>query len=378
MAQGPVRMAFVGCGGCLRISFGPVLPFVEGLKVVAAVDPNEHALALARDEYGIPSGYPTLKECLDRERVDAALIAAPVYEHRDLAAECARHGVHVLLEKPMARTPVECDEIIEAHRKAGTVLMVAFMKRFNRSMLRVAELLEEGAIGQVMGIRHIWDWGGNESARFGPHWRGNRRTWGGQWQDHGSHSVDLAHWWAGPVHSVMATFDITEPHWEVDNEYNVICTHVSGVRSTHQSTKFFHGEAEERYRIFGETGTFVLKHTAGVWQHTTPYKVYLYRYGRLRENHQPPFSMNWLEEGKQFGQYKVELEHFVECVCTQKRPLTDGESGRAVIEVISAAYLSAQERQEVTLPLTKLPDYETFFEEIVPRIPPRYREEGNA
>lgn len=50
----PVRMVFVGCGGCLRISFGPVLPFVDGLEVVAAVDPNDEALALAQDEYGIP------------------------------------------------------------------------------------------------------------------------------------------------------------------------------------------------------------------------------------------------------------------------------------------------------------------------------------
>jgi len=369
----PVRIAFVGCGACLRISFGPVLPFVEGLEVVAAVDPDDEALARARDEYGIPNGYHTLKECLDRERVDATLIAAPVYEHCELAVACARRNVHVLLEKPMARTPAECDEIIEAHGKAGTVLMIAFMKRFNRSMLKVADLLEEGAIGQVMGVRHNWDWGGNESARFGPHWRGKRQTWGGQWQDHGSHSVDLAQWWAGPVRSVMAAFDITEPHWEVETEYNVICTHVSGARSIHQSTKFFHSAGEERYRIFGETGTIELKHASGVWQHTTPYEVYLYRYGRLRENHQPPFSVNWLEEGKQFGQYRVELAHFVECVRGHKRPITDGERGRAVIEVISAAYLSAQEGREVTLPLTKLPDYEAFFQGMAPRIPPRYR-----
>lgn len=176
----------------------------------------------------------------------------------------------------------------------------------------------------------------------------------------------------------MAAFDTTEPYWEVDNEYNVICTHVSDVRSTHQSTKFFHGEGEERYQILGETGTITLKHSSGVWQHTTPYELYLYRYGRLRENHQPLFSINLLEEGKQFGQYRVELEHFVECVRTHRRPLTDGESGRAVIEIISAACLSAQQRREVTLPLTTLPDYEAFFEGLAPRILPRYRGKAGA
>jgi predicted dehydrogenase len=369
-----VRLAFVGCGHCLKISFGPVLPFVEGLAVVAGVDPSDQALAHARDAYGIPRGYHTLKECLEHERLDAVLIATPVYEHRNLAVFCAQRGLHVLLEKPMARTVAECDEIIAAHEKAGTVLMMAFMKRYNRTMLRVAELIETGAIGQVMGIRHNWDWGGNEGAAFGPHWRGRVETWGGQWQDHGSHSLDLAHWWAGPVKSVMATFDITEPYYEVDNEYNVLCTHAAGVRSVHLSTKFFHHEGEEHYQIFGETGTIDLRHSSGVWQYTTPYEAFIHRYGRLRESIKPPFSQNWLEEGRRFGQYKVELDHFVECVREGKPPRTDGHSGRAVIEAICAAYLSAFEHREVVLPLDRTFDMEAFFARIERRIPPRYRE----
>jgi len=351
-----------------------MLRFVEGLEMVAAVDVSDEALVRARDEYGIERGYHSLEECLDREQVDAALIATPVYLHDEQAVECARRGIHVLLEKPMARTPVECDEIIAAHEEADTILMIAFMKRFNRCMLRVEELLQEGAIGEVVGIRHNWDWGGSESVGGRPGWRGKRETWGGQWQDHGSHSVDLACWWAGPVRSVTAAFDITEPGFEVDNEYNVICTHESGVRSVHMSSKHFHRESEEHYLIFGDGGTIELRHDATVWQHTTPYELYLHRFGRRRENHQPPFSTNWLEEGKQFGQYKVELDHFVECVREHKQPRTPGESGRAVIEVISAAYLSAQEKREVSLPLAGLPDYETFFERLAPRIPSRLQE----
>ncbi|MBM3261915.1 MAG: Gfo/Idh/MocA family oxidoreductase [candidate division Zixibacteria bacterium] len=277
-----IKLAFVGCGHCLRISFGPVLPHVEGIEVVAGVDPSDEALAHARDVYGFPSGYTTLEACLAKEKVDAVLIATPVYTHRDLAIFCAEQGLHVLLEKPMARTLAECDDIIEAHRKAGTVLMMAFMKRFNRTMLRVEELMQQGEIGQVMGIRHNWDWGGMEHPAFGKAWRGFLATYGGQWQGHGSHCVDLARWWAGPVRSVNAVFDITEPGFEVENEYNVVCTHAAGARSVHMSTKFFHHESEERYQIFGETGTIDLKHSAGVWQYTTPYEAFIHRYGSLR------------------------------------------------------------------------------------------------
>ena len=354
--------------------FGPVLRLVEGLDVVAVVDPSDDKLAAARDVYGLGNGYHSLQACLDRERVDAALIATPVYEHVAHSVACAERGVHVLLEKPMARSPNECDQIIAAHRKAGTILMVAFMKRFNRSMTKVAELIDEGAIGQVMGVRHNWDWGPDESGWIDPGWRGSIQTWGGQWQDHGAHSVNLAQWWAGPVRSVMGTFDITGPYPEVENDYTVICTHESGARSVHQATRYFHRQGEEHYLIFGENGTIETRHSAEVWRYTTPHEIVLHRYGRSSENHQPQHSRNWLRESKQYSQYKVELDHFVDCVRTGKRPLTEGKMGRAAVEVTSAAYLSAQEGREVTLPLTREPDYERFFRSLVPRrTPSRYQ-----
>ncbi len=369
----PIRMVFVGLGSCLHTMFAPVLRLVDGLDVVAVVDRSDDRLAEARDLYGLGNGYHSLEECLDKERPDAALIATPVFEHRDHAVACAERGVHVLLEKPMARTPRECDTIIAAHQKAGTVLMLAFMKRFNRSMEKVTELIGEGAIGTVMGIRHNWDWGPDESGWVDPGWRGSVQTWGGQWQDHGSHSVNLAQWWAGPIRSVMAVFDITGPYPEVENDYIVICTHESGARSTHQATRYFHRQGEEHYLVFGETGTIETRHAAEVWRYTTPHEITLHRYGRLQENHQPSHSRNWLVESERYGQYKVELEHFVECVRGEKRPLTDGEMGRVAVEVISAAYLSALEKREVALPLTKEPDYEYFFRNVAPRrTPPQY------
>lgn len=369
----PVRMALVGLGSCLHTMFGPVLRLVDGLDVVAVVDSREDRLTAAREMYGLDNGYLSLDECLEKEELDAALIGTPVFEHVGHAVACAERGVHVLLEKPMARSPRECDEIIDAHAKAGTVLMMAFMKRFNRSMRKVTELIEGGAIGAVMGIRHNWDWGPDESGWVDPGWRGSVRTWGGQWQDHGSHSVNLSQWWAGPIRSVTAFFDITGPYPEVENDYIVVCTHESGARSTHAATRYFHRRGEERYLVFGETGTVETRHEADVFRYTTPHEIRLHRYGRVEENHRPKHSRNWQVESELHSQYKVELEHFVACVRNGKSPMTDGAMGRAAVEVTSAAYLSALERREVTLPLTEEPDYEYFFRHVAPqRTPARY------
>lgn len=142
-------------------------------------------------------------------------------------------------------------------------------------MLRIEELLRDGAIGQVMGVRHNCDWGGSERAGFGAHWHGQLNTWAGQFQGHGSHSVDLARWWAGPVRSVMTEIDIAEPRWEVENEYHVVYTHESGARSQHMSSRFYHRESEEHYLIFGETGTIEPRRCAGIWAWQTPYEFHL-------------------------------------------------------------------------------------------------------
>ena len=172
----------------------------------------------------------------------------------------------------------------------------------------------------------------------------------------------------------MAAFDITGPYPEVENDYHVICTHESGARSVHLATRYFHRKSEEHYLVFGETGTIETKHSAEVWRYVTPHEVYLHRYERVREDHQPKHSRNWMREARDFSQYKVQLEHFLECVRTGQPPLTDGAMGRSAVEVTSAAYLAAQEKRQVTLPLTRDPDYELFFKTQIPnRTPKRYR-----
>ena len=368
-----VRLAVVGAGGSLSVSFGPILQFIDGLEVVAVVDPDHQALRRARAEHDIEAGYADLATCLEKESVDAALIASPVFLHRDQAVACAAAGLHVLLEKPMARTVAECDEIIDAHGRAGTVLMVAFMKRFDHSLQRVTELVEAGAIGDVMGLRHNWDFSGDEAPTFGPQWRGEARTLGGQWQDHGSHSVDLARLWLGPVRSVMADFGINEPYWEVENEYAVSCIHESGARSTHASTHLYHLPGEERYLVLGETGTLEVRHQADVWRHASPYEIYLHRWGRVREDRSVTFGHNWLQDGRQHAQFRVELQHFVDCVRTGRKPATDGASGRAVLEVLTAAYLSALRHEIIELPIDPGADFEPLFELIPRRVPGPYR-----
>ena len=136
--------------------------------------------------------------------------------------------------------------------------------------------------------------------------------------------------------------------------------------------------SQEQCLVMGDTGTLELKHPSGSGSffHTYPFDLLLHRYGKRCEDHSSEPDGNWLQDGSQHSQFLVELQHFVDCVRTGSDPITRGEDGRRVIEVITAAYLSAQEQREVTLPITAEPDFESLFTHMEPRIPKRYRPLG--
>ena len=90
--------------------------------------------------------YEDYAECL--KQVDAVYIALPNSMHCEYAVRAARAGVHVLVEKPMAVTEEECEEMNRAAREAGVKLMVAYRLHFERANLEAGEIARSGRIGE--------------------------------------------------------------------------------------------------------------------------------------------------------------------------------------------------------------------------------------
>jgi predicted dehydrogenase len=127
-AAGRLRLGVVGVG-VMGANHARVLTDLPGVRLVGIADPDLRQRAMVSDALGC-RGYPDV-EALIANGVDAITIAAPTHLHRDLALTCIRHGVHILVEKPIASSVEEGRAIIAAATRAGVTLMVGHVERFN-------------------------------------------------------------------------------------------------------------------------------------------------------------------------------------------------------------------------------------------------------
>jgi UDP-N-acetyl-2-amino-2-deoxyglucuronate dehydrogenase len=170
-----------------------------GLPLIFASRDLERARRYARTFHGI-AAYGSYEEALADARAVAAVICTPHDRHASDTRAAFAAGKHVLIEKPLARTLEEADEIIAAARDAGRVLMTAEQFHFMPAFRRLKALLDTGRFGALREIHLIARGFG---ARTG--WRLSAATvGGGALIDGGIHYVHNLRWWGGDVHRVVA------------------------------------------------------------------------------------------------------------------------------------------------------------------------------
>lgn len=119
-------------------------------ELAAIVDPAPAAAALARDS-GVPL-YRTLTELFATRRPDALIAATPNILHAQNGIECARHGVPVLVEKPIADSLANAEELITAAERAGIALLVGHHRRHSRILAKAREIVQQGRLGRLVAI----------------------------------------------------------------------------------------------------------------------------------------------------------------------------------------------------------------------------------
>lgn len=136
------RVAVIGAGvmGANHVRLAKVVPSIE---LVAVVDADaERARAAAGSDTAV-STYTSVDELVAAGGVDAVVVAVPTPFHHDTVMSCLAAGFHVLVEKPIAATLDEADEMIAAADAAGVTLMVGHVERFNPVVLELAKLVDE-------------------------------------------------------------------------------------------------------------------------------------------------------------------------------------------------------------------------------------------
>jgi predicted dehydrogenase len=144
-----IRIGVVGCGLIAQVMHLPHLRELhERFDLAALCDVSPGALRHVGEQYGVSRRFADYRDLL-REPIDAVLIAS-ADSHGEVVVDALRAGKHVLTEKPMCFTTGEADQILAAHRAAGTVCMVAYMKRYDPAYRHVAPL-----VGQLRNLQAI-------------------------------------------------------------------------------------------------------------------------------------------------------------------------------------------------------------------------------
>lgn len=340
--QEQVRLGIIGSGhmGNLHVRNYLLMPEV---KIVAVCDVvPEAAKKLAA--FCKADMYTDVSKLLERDDINAVAICVPTLMHRDIAVEAAGHHKHIALEKPIARTLEDADDIINAARKAGVKFMVCHQMRITHQ--RVKRIIERGAIGRITVIKAtIPGWTPVAS------WFYEDEVGGGVTIDTCVHCADALRWLVGSeVSRVYAEGDalVLERSKEKKTPDNVeiLMKFQNGVIGEIYGT-WSAKAGSLRLDIYGSEGSIFVDSMSN------PIKVF------SKEGFIDLEPENSVSKGWNFLSTRIAREegwfpsdrHFIDCIIKDEKPLISGEDARAALEIVLAAHESAKIGKPVKLPL---------------------------
>ena len=313
-----IKLGLVGCGGMAETHMQHFEALGSRVSLVAVVDAvAERAAVAGRCLPGVRTATD-YRDVLDD--VDAVLLVLPHHLHHPVAKACLEAGKHVLLEKPMANSEQECLDLIHAEETTGRILMIAYCMRYHPLVTRMKDLLDRRAYGDVFQVS-IW----TEQLTCYPaeHWASRAATLGGgQLFSHGCHYIDLLLWCLGrPLRGTHTGTNSGTPWMEREGTSNVCVEFEGGRLGYHFGTWGARGtRLQYSIHVHCTEGMLEVDISGG--------KLLVHRQGQtklLLETEEEKYTQN-------------EMAHFLDCIETGQRPLTDGPGSLQGLRLIWRLY----------------------------------------
>jgi len=335
-----------GILGCARIAATAVIPGIQGSRngaVLAVASRNPEKSREYARKFGVPRAYGSYEKLLEDPEIQAVCVTLPNSLHREWTVKAAVKGKHVLCEKPMACSAEEAQEMSEACRLNGVLLMEAFAQRFHPQYQRVEELIGEGRIGRILRISAAMSRSGYPVDDI----RMNPSLGGGALMDLGCYCINTARHLVGsePV-LVFATQEIGGSG--VDERTSGTLYFPGGEvlqfdTNLHMEEKHF----EQGCTVHGEKGSIFIPQAFS--------QVELLRFGQMTEanlvitDHLIGNRRTETVRIEAVHQYRLEQEFFADRILAGGPMELPGENGVANMRVIDAVVRSARTGAPVTL-----------------------------
>jgi UDP-N-acetylglucosamine 3-dehydrogenase len=326
------RVALIGLGAMGRNHLR-VLSDLEGTDLAAVCDLDSRAVEAASHKHSIP-GYHSWDEMLEREHLDAAVVAVPTRFHVDAGLAVLQRGLHLFVEKPIATNLEEGRQLVDAASKAHRVFAVGHIERFNPAVRELQRRLAAGEIGRLYQL---------QARRQGPFPARIRDV--GVVIDLATHDLDVMCSMAGS--DVQRLYAETEQRIHTDHEdiLNALLKFDSGVLGVLQVNWLTPTKIRE-LSVLGERGMFVCNYLTQELTHFKNADV-----AALSEAGRQPLAVS---EGEavsfpitQAEPLKLELQSFMQAVRGERPVEVDGEAGLRALHFALALVTSATESRVI-------------------------------
>lgn len=203
-----IKWGILGCGDVTEVKSGPGFAKANNSELLAVMRRSTEKARDYAQRHNVPKWYDDAQQLIDDPDIDAIYIATRPDTHSDLAQRCAAAGRATLVEKPLARTAIEAEEIISAFAANRTPLFCAYYRRALPRFNRVKAMLDDGTIGKVRfaTVTQIQPEPSPGFDKDGLPWRYDPAIGGGGiFMDMGSHAIDILDYFLGPITSSQGT-----------------------------------------------------------------------------------------------------------------------------------------------------------------------------
>lgn len=344
-----LNIAIVGTGNISPLHIKGYLEFPERCRIVALADIYSQKAEDKKNTYGLDADvYDSIDGILARDDIDLISIATPPYTHAELAIRAMKAGKNVLVEKPMASSLEECDQMLRVAGETGMLLAQVAQNRFRTSVMAMENILKQKKLGKVL-VAHVdslW-WRGH--SYYDLWWRGCwDKEGGGCTLNHAVHHIDMLCWMMGLPDRVTAVLgNVAHDNAEVEDISMAVLQYKDGAMAQVTSSTVHHGE-EQRVAFQGELASIQV-----------PWRAH----ASISKNNGFPVINEDLEKEltAMYEQFPAlpheghtgEIGDVLTALENGTKPLITGEDGRKTVELITAIYKAGSTGKTVDLPLSK-------------------------
>lgn len=345
-----MNYALIGCG---RIATNHIKAALNNkLNIVAVCDVLPEAMEQLLAKHGIEKDasikrYTDYKQMIAENDIALVSIATESGIHAEIALHCIDCGVNVIIEKPMAMSMKDAEEIIRRSEEKGVKVSACHQNRFNIAVQELRRALEAGRFGRLShGSIHV-RWNRNENYYTQAPWRGTWAQDGGCLMNQCIHGIDLLRWMMGD--EVEEVYGVTKQQFhdylECEDIGMAVVKFKNGAVGTIEgTTNVYPRNLEETLYLFGESGTVKIGGTS-------TNNIDVWNFADESEDDQKNKGLQEATSNVYGNGHTSLFADVVDAIKQDRKPYVDAVAGRNALEMILAIYQSAATGSPVKLPL---------------------------